>query len=88
MSEEGKTMIIENVGPATRMITLVCKDAVYYSVEHLDIDNLGQKEWVTVWSKTVPFLKDKAHHPGGKAFEFAAKLQAGVAAIAGEPGEA
>lgn len=68
-------MLIENVGPATRMVTIRDANAVYFGVEHLE-----EKEWVTVWSRTVPFRQDAAHRAGGPAFKDAAHQQESVCA--------
>jgi predicted nucleic acid-binding Zn ribbon protein len=55
-----------------RSVTIIGKNAVYYAVEAQDTT---AEEWVEVWSKTVGFSGDKAHRPGGAAFQATAMEQ-------------
>lgn len=79
--------LYEEYSPSVRSVTLICKDAIYYGVEVRQ-----REEWVTEWSRTVPFLRQRTHRPGGPAFVWAARQQnieakCWMAAFAPEVGE-
>jgi hypothetical protein len=63
-------ILYENYSSRVRSVTLICKDVVYYAVEVYE-----HNEWVTEWSHTVPFGRDRAHLPAGPAFRNAAIRQ-------------